>query len=174
LPLPLPSVLRSLTQPYAVGECYSYAMSTNTEQALVVELQRQIAASPEHVWQFAAEGIKEWLGPQIFEPEIGGRMLIDVLMGAERWIMYGNVTAWDAPRELAFTWNEVDVRKRIVPVADTLLTIMLEPRDGGTLVTLRHSGFEALPDAEVQYRNYKEGWESLNDLEKLAEMCEAQ
>ena len=59
-----------------------------------------------------------------------------------------------------------------MPVHDTRVTISLTPQDGGTLVTLRHDGFDALPNAEQQYRNYKEGWESLNDLENLAKLVE--
>src|SRR5688500_6396823 len=145
-------------------------MSSNTDSALVVQLQRLINASPHKVWQHAAEGLKDWLGLRTFDPKPGGRWVMDVQM-EQRWVMYGNVTVYDAPRELAFTWNEVDAAQHTVPVHDTLLTITLAPQDGGTLVTLTHSGFDQLPDAETQYRNYKLGWESLNDLEKLAALC---
>jgi uncharacterized protein YndB with AHSA1/START domain len=148
-------------------------MSTNAEGALVVQLQRQIGATPEKVWPVCAGKIEEWLGMTLFEHQVGGRMLIDVQMD-NRYIMYGNVTTYDEPREVAFTWSELDCTKRSLMAWDTLVRITLEPRDGGTFVTLTHTGFDHLPDAEVQYRNYKMGWESLNDLDKLAEMCEAQ
>jgi uncharacterized protein YndB with AHSA1/START domain len=147
-------------------------MSTDAGSALVVQLQRLINATPEQVWQHCAVGIKEWLGPLTFDPTPGGRWVMDVQMGDARYVMYGNVVAFDAPREVSFTWNEVDVATHTVPVHDTRVTISLTPQDGGTLVTLRHEGFEALPNAEQQYRNYKEGWESLNDLENLAKLVE--
>lgn len=57
--------------------------------------------------------------------------------------------------------------------APTLVSIDLAADGDGTLVALTHSGFDQLPDAEEQYKGYKQGWESLNDLEKLAAMCEA-
>ncbi len=148
-------------------------MTANAEGKLVVQLQRHIAAPTLHVWDTAASeaGMKAWLGPHIFEPHVGGRLLIDVLMD-QRWIMYGNVTVYAPPHALAVTWNELDPLKRSVMVFDTLVTLTFEEQDGGTLVTLRHDGFDHLPDAETQYNNYKVGWESLNDLEMLAEMVE--
>ena len=146
-------------------------MSTNTDSALVVQLQRQIAAPPEKVWPICAGKIEEWLGMTSFEHHVGGRILIDVQMD-KRYIMYGNVTVYDEQQEVAFTWSELDVSKRALVAWDTLVRITLELRDGDTLVTLRHAGFDHLPDAEVQYNNYRQGWESLNDLDKLAEMCE--
>ena len=147
-------------------------MSTNNGSTLVVQLQRLIDAPPEKVWPVAVGKIDEWLGISLSAGEVGARMLIDVDMD-NRYIMYGNVTAYDEPRELAFTWNELDVSKRSVTTWDSHVSLTLEPQDGGTLVTLTHAGFDHLPDAETQYRNYKMGWESLNDLNKLAEMCEA-
>jgi len=108
----------------------------------------------------------------LFEHQVGGRILVDAQM-EKRYIMYGNVTTYDEPREVAFSWSELDCDKRALVVWDTLVSITLEPCEGGTLVTLTHSGFDSLPDAEVQYSNYKMGWESLNDLDKLATMCEA-
>jgi uncharacterized protein YndB with AHSA1/START domain len=147
-------------------------MASQPESALIVQLERFINAPPEQVWPVAAGRIHEWLGFALFEPHVGGRMLIDAQMD-NRYIMYGNVSVWDAPRELAMTWSELDVSKRALMAWDTLVTLTLTPQDGGTLVTLRHSGFEHLPDAEQQYRNYKQGWESLNDLEKLAQLIES-
>jgi uncharacterized protein YndB with AHSA1/START domain len=148
-------------------------MSSNADSALFVQLQRQVAAPPENVWSICSGMIKEWLGMTLFEHHVGGRMLIDAQMD-KRYIMFGNVTAYDEQQEIAFTWSELDVSKRALAVWDTLVRITLEASDGGTLVTLRHTGFDHLPDAETQWSNYKEGWESLNDLDKLADMCEAQ
>jgi len=148
-------------------------MSVDTGSALVVQLQRQIAAPPERVWSVLADKIEEWLGMTSFEHHVGGRMLIDVQLDS-RYIMYGNVTVYDEQQEVAFTWSELDVNKRALMAWDTLVRITMQPQGAGTLVTLRHAGFDHLPDAETQFKNYKQGWESLNDLDKLAAMCEAQ
>jgi uncharacterized protein YndB with AHSA1/START domain len=148
-------------------------MSTNADSALVVQLQRQINAAADKVWPVCAGRIEEWLGMTLFEHHVGGRILVDAQMD-KRYIMFGNVTAYDEQQEVAFTWSELDVSRRELVAWDTLVRITLEARDGGTLVTLRHSGFDHLPEAQRQYETYKTGWESLNDLDKLAAMCEGQ
>lgn len=141
---------------------------------LVVRIERLIAAPPERIHAVLAsfEGLRDWLGARVFEPHVGGRVLFDAEHEGQRWIMFGTVQRLNSS-ELAFTWCEVDTAARTVWPADTLVRVTLEPRDGGTLVALVHSGFEALPDAQEQFRGYEEGWASLNDLEKLARMCEA-
>ncbi len=141
---------------------------------LVVELTRRINATPEHVWNTmsSVDGMRDWLGPKTYEPREGGRILFDVMHYDKRWVMFGNVTSWQPGVQLAFTWQEFDVAELTCWPVPTVVMIKLLADDDGTVVTLRHSGFDMLPDAEEQYKGYKEGWESLNDLEKLAEMCE--
>jgi uncharacterized protein YndB with AHSA1/START domain len=150
--------------------------------ALVVCLQRQIAAPASRVWSIISnpDGMRQWLGPQVFEPQPGGRVLIDCLHGPredgarQRWLMFGNITAFEAERELAFSWQEFNVNDLAVWPAATTVSITLEPGEGSaaTVVTLRHFGFEALPDGLEQFEGYRQGWASLNDLDALARMCE--
>jgi uncharacterized protein YndB with AHSA1/START domain len=149
-------------------------LASATGSELVVRLARTINASPARVWEFVGTdtGMREWLGFKLYEPRLGGRTLIDTVHEGQRWIMYGAVTVFEAERELAFTWVEVDAGKRTVWPADTLVTVRLTPQGEATLVELLHSGFEALPDGAAQFEGYKSGWGSLNDLEHLAAMCE--
>ena len=151
-------------------------MTVERESSLVVRLKREIRATPECVWEVIGtfEGLLKWLAVRTFEPRIGGRTLFDAEHEGKRWLMFGTVATFDAARELAFTWREVDTQKLTVWPADTLVRVVLTPQENGTLVELIHSGFEALSDAQEQYAGYSDGWASLNDLEELARMCEAQ
>jgi uncharacterized protein YndB with AHSA1/START domain len=150
-------------------------------QDMLVRLERRIAAEPARVWSVisSVEGMREWLGPKNFEPRLEGRVLFDVSHGTDdsgrpnRWIMFGKLTRFEPERGLAFTWQELDANSlRLWPVPTTV-AVELEALDGGTLVTLTHSGFEALPDGAEQYAGYAKGWMSLNDLDSLARMCES-
>jgi len=141
---------------------------------LVVELTRKINAPPARVWDVVSsvDGLREWLGPKTYEPREGGRILFDVLHNDQRWVMFGNITAWQPSERLAFTWQEFDINKLACWPHPTVVSIDLTADGDGTMVSLSHRGFDKLPDAEEQYKGYRQGWESLNDLEKLATMCE--
>jgi uncharacterized protein YndB with AHSA1/START domain len=148
-------------------------------EALVVRLERYINATPERVWQQVStfDGMVNWLGPKTFEPQLGGRVLFDVLHGSaagkpQRWLMFGNIAVFEPARELAFTWQEFSVPDLTVWPAPTTVSVSLAPQGTGTMVTLTHSGFEALPDGAAQHKGYAEGWASLNDLAELARLCE--
>jgi len=164
-------------------ECaISSTVDAGSASDLVVRLQRSIKAPAAKVWGIVItpETMRSWLGPQVFEPQLGGRVLIDVLHGSradgvrQRWLMFGNIVTLDQDRELAFTWQEFNVNDLTCWPAPTTVSITLEPQDGGaaTLVTLSHRGFDALPNSRQEYEGYAEGWSSLNDLDSLAKMCE--
>lgn len=57
-------------------------------------------------------------------------------------IEVGRVTAWEPPRRLALEWRGVNFR----PQEKTFVDVAFEPSGEGTLVTVRHSGWSALPD----------------------------
>lgn len=149
-------------------------MQRDDEQQMIVRLQRQINASLERVWSIVSgeQGLRDWLGPKTYEPKAGGRILFDVQHGETRWVMWGTVQSFEPARELSFTWQEFNTGTLQAWPAPTLVSIRLAAQDGGTLVTLEHSGFAALPNAAEEFRGYSEGWASLNDLEELARMCE--
>jgi uncharacterized protein YndB with AHSA1/START domain len=72
------------------------------------------------------------------------------------YVLEGEV---DPPGKLVHTWHGVGV-----PGAPTTVTYVLEPFDGGTRVTLRHSGI-APPE---MCTNICVGWET--SFERLAEI----
>jgi uncharacterized protein YndB with AHSA1/START domain len=77
-----------------------------------------------------------------FEPGLGGRLLETVSLPAgPRAFVVGRVTLWEPPRRLELEWRGVNFK----PDEKTLLSVRFEPARGGTLVSVRHSGWSALP-----------------------------
>lgn len=140
---------------------------------MAVRLQTFIGAPPERVWHFlgTVEGLQAWLGPKTYEPRLHGKILFVVSEGEHTYRMTGEVTRFDPPRELAFTWREQKVGEEPWPVP-TLVSIRLLPADGGTVVQLTHSGFEALPEAIAarEYAGYVRGWERRPAMARLKEL----
>lgn len=71
----------------------------------------------------------------------------------------------DQPTRFSFRWESF--RDTPLEAAATLVEFVLEPSDGGTLLTLVESGFVALPENAYQefYDENSSGWHvELNDL----------
>jgi uncharacterized protein YndB with AHSA1/START domain len=121
----------------------------------------QIAASPERVFQALAsdEVTKWWVRPGVFDTRewkgdvrAGGRFSASGIGGGKPYTIEGEFTHVDAPRKLVHTWRLAGVPD----AATTTVTYELEPRDGGTHVTLHHDGF-ATPEGAT---NTRIGWET--------------
>ncbi len=145
-----------------------------TAAAMIVTHDIFIAAVPEKVWQTitSQDGMKAWLGPQTYEPRLGGKIDFRTTYGGDLYI-FGEIKTFDPPNTLAFTWTEQEVGGEPWPVP-TLVTIKLTAEQHGTRVSLQHSGFEDLPTsiARQQFEGYKKGWAQLHDLDKLKAMIE--
>ena len=112
----------------------------------------RIEAPPEAVFRFFVdpERLMRWLGTEAdIDPTPGGRMRVNV-NGDD--VAVGAYTVVDAPRRVAFTWGWDG--NDGVPPGSTTITVDLDPVDGGTELTLTHSG---LPD-EHACRQHREGW----------------
>jgi len=146
-----------------------------TTQKLAVELEIEIHVPVEKAWAFLAseEGMKSWLGPKTYQPELGGEVLFDVSYETTKYHMIGEIVAFNPPHRLAFTWLQDEVGGERWPVATTV-TLTLEPTQNGTLVKLVHSGFEKLPERyrESEFQSYVEGWAVRNVMTALKETLE--
>lgn len=82
-------------------------------------------------------------GRLCFEPKLDGR-LFETFAGKQKThtIDVGRVTVWDPPRKLAMIWRGVNFK----PHEQTLVEVGFDPQGDGTLVTVRHSGWNSLPD----------------------------
>jgi hypothetical protein len=82
-------------------------------------------------------------GRLFFECSLGGR-LFETFEGAagSQTAEVGKVTRWDPPCHFALEWRGVNFK----PHEKTLVEVTFEPSGEGTLVTVRHSGWSALPE----------------------------
>lgn len=119
-----------------------------------------VDAPRERVWQLLtdpAELARWWPDAAELEPGIGGRV---VLMFGPGNVL-GEITRWEPPAALGFTWQPSNMPAVALHVTFTLDDL----GDGRSRVSVVHSGFEAAPpearDAVV------EGWKRF--LPRLAE-----
>ena len=119
--------------------------------------------APETIWKTltSAELMGRWLGmaPTGFEPEVGNRFTYQTTSAGE----------WDGTIQCEVL--EVVPNERFVyawrgghadnlgygSLLDTVVTFTLSRVEGGTRVSLVHSGF-VLPKNETAYRNMSGGW----------------
>lgn len=108
----------------------------------VIEREIFIAASPETVFGFLVDPLlmAEWFGiSHTVEAHPGGVFRVEVSRGN---VAHGVFTEVIAHRRVAFTWGweSGDPSLTSLSPGSSLVEIDLEPRNGGTLVRLRHSG----------------------------------
>jgi uncharacterized protein YndB with AHSA1/START domain len=128
----------------------------------------EIAAPPERVFQALAskEVCNWWVRPGVFDTRewmgdvrAGGRWRATGVGKGNPYALEGEFLEVDPPRKLVHTWHAVGA-----PGAPSTVTYLLEPLEGGTRVTLRHSGVIA-PQACT---NTSIGWEtSFERLEQI-------
>jgi uncharacterized protein YndB with AHSA1/START domain len=152
---------------------------SHNAELLKIQFETEIEAPPDRVWSVLAspEGMHEWFSKHlVFEPRLGGRFQMEVSEpGGGQFTFTGEVKRFDPGRELAFTWIEHEHGKDPWPVA-TLVTFRLTPTARGTtLVTLIHTGFEALQGdlARREYDGHILGWERSETLKDLKAAVES-
>ena len=91
----------------------------------------------------------------VLEPRLGGRLYERARDGSEH--DWGEVTAWEPPRLLAYVWHmrrpredATDVEVRFVGQAD-----------GSTRVEIEHHGWERLADGSEWRQRNERAWSSL-------------
>lgn len=102
------------------------------------------------VWSHTKH-IVNWWGPNDFtlpfcemDFRVGGRYRFCMRSpeGEDHWVT-GEYKTIDEPDSLAFTWIREDSNG--TALCNTLVNISLEEHNGGTRLTLYHSGFESVP-----------------------------
>ena len=112
----------------------------------VIEREIFIAAAPETVFGFLTDPVlmAEWFGiSHTLEAHPNGVFRVEVSRGN---VARGVFTEVIPQRRVAFTWGWESGDRSLTALlpGSSLVEIDLEPRNGGTLVRLRHSG---LPDS---------------------------
>ncbi len=124
-----------------------------------------VPAPPERVWSLVAEpdGRAGWWPYLDLDATPGGRF-------EERWTdaaghevtTSGDVLDVEPPRLLRLSWKDDGWP------AVTEVELRLEPQSGATLVTVRHTGWSALPDAAALVADHRAGWRMhLDDLRRV-------
>lgn len=125
-----------------------------------LEATRQIPAAPEEVYDVWIDPRcpgGPWFGPQnehqqskvILDAKVDGLFYHCVTAGGQSWIHYGRFTQLERGKRVEHTWVCEATKGR-----ESIVTTTFEPRDGGTFVTLVHSG---IPDDEAG-RAQDAGW----------------
>jgi|ERR1700674_4250791 len=132
----------------------------------------QITVPPERVFRAltSKEIVDWWVRPGVFDTRewsgdvrVGGKWRATGIARGEPYVLEGEFVELDPPRKLVHTWNRVGAA-----TAPTLVSYLLEAVDGGTRLTLRHTGL----DSRDACAGVCFGWESA--LERLAELLSAQ
>ncbi len=129
-----------------------------------------INAEPATVWKFMSDQARflSWMtsvpgmpapSGSMFEPKPGGVLRILFPNGGAA---KGSVVEIDPPRKLVFTWGyDPDVAKTGLGPGSSRVELTIRAVDGGTLVTLTHTG----PMSEELAKGHEQGWRhSLSQL----------
>src|SRR6202171_2168878 len=126
-----------------------------------VPIVRQIKASPAKIWAAITQPklMMQWWGPDAgptlrVEADVrpGGRFsVVFRLLNGEEHNPTGVYQEVIPEKKLVFTWDLPGMREQE--------SLLLEPIDGGTRLTLRH---EHLPDEEAR-KSHEQGWNGLLD-----------
>ena len=131
-----------------------------------LRLDLVVDCPPEHAFHVWANRIDAWWPRDhtatgepgarvVLEPQVGGRIYEVTPDGTEH--EWGEVTAWEPPRRLAYLWHLRTDRD-----AATDVEIRFVPDEAGTRVEIEHAGWERLGDAADAWRERNVGgWSTL-------------
>jgi glutathione S-transferase len=147
-------------------------MTTKTADKTSLEIKRFIKAPRERVYQAWTDPaqLKEWWGPEgvrtrnfTADARVGGKYRWDLFnQEGEEVSVFGEYREIIPGKKIVFTWKWDDDENW--ETHNSVVTIELSDRDGGTELSLRH---EKLPSEESRDR-HNEGWNSVLDrLEKF-------
>jgi len=123
----------------------------------------EIAVAPERVFQALAskEIVEWWVRLGVFDTRewsgdvrAGGRWRTSGIARGQPFVLEGEYLEVDPPRKLVHTWQRAGA-----PIAPSTVTYFLERIEGGTRLTLRHTG---IAGAEA-CANMAAGWEASFD-----------
>ena len=126
-----------------------------------ITVEEVVPHAPEIVWKVltTSELMQRWLMPNDFKPGLGQRFTFkDRPRGDWNGIVDCEITTWDPPRELAYTWvGGSSTNDRHSAALDTVVTWTLTPVSGGTRLRMVHDGFRS-PRNDLAFEEMSKGW----------------
>jgi predicted dithiol-disulfide oxidoreductase (DUF899 family)/uncharacterized protein YndB with AHSA1/START domain len=130
--------------------------------AFAVQREIHIDAPRERVFELLSsrDRIASWMPATTFEPHVGGKVAFTFAPEGVDWLTIGQVTEFEPPERVAFTWDHPSEPLGAV----TEIRFELTPDEGGTRVRLTHTGFVS----EEQQIDHDGGWTYFLDRLKVA------
>jgi uncharacterized protein YndB with AHSA1/START domain len=122
----------------------------------------EVDAPPERVWGLLTDPAqlpRWWPDAAELEPRVGGRVVLNFGPGA----VFGEITTWEPPSALGFTWTQSNLPGVELHVSFTVDDL----GEGRSRVSVVHTGFEGAPPEAREA--VVSGWE--NFLPRLAEIA---
>jgi uncharacterized protein YndB with AHSA1/START domain len=115
------------------------------------------AHSPQEVWEYLTEAtlLEQWLMKSDFRPVVGHKFrFVHAPKNESNYdgVVHGEVLEVDRFAKLSYSWN-VNMKDKSRTMNSTVAWT-LTPKDNGTELQLRHSGFSVLED----FTSHNEGW----------------
>ena len=128
-----------------------------------ITVEEIVPHAAEIVWKVLTtpELIQRWLMRNDFTPGLGQRFTMQApAMGDWDGTVRCEVTTWNPPRELAYTWLGGSTASKDGAALDSVLTWTLTPVPGGTRVRMVHDGFRS-PQNDMGYDAMSGGWKTV-------------
>ena len=144
-------------------------------EEFAIRKEVEIDATPDQVWPYigTGTGLGKWFGNATvsMEEKDGGHYEERGSFDNSPYVIAGRVVTIQPPRKLILECRVETSPESTWPVYTTM-TFTLEKVNGGTKVTLVHSGFEKLPEAyrENMHTGFTYGWGS--SFPRLAEVVQ--
>lgn len=134
----------------------THAASTHT---LVIE--REMPYPPETIWRALTEGqlMEQWLMKNDFQP-VAGHQFSFRSTPVPNWngIIDCEVLVVEPHARLSYSWGSMGMV--------SIVTWILTPNEGGTLLRMEHSGFPS--EESASYKGAKYGWTNfIGNLERV-------
>ena len=148
-------------------------MNEQIAAARSIVVERLMPHPPEKIWRALTQAhlIEQWLMKNDFEPRLGAQFTFQAKpMGDWNGIVHCEVTAFDPPRRLAYSWRGGSLSNpKYGSALDSVVEWVLAPESGGTRVRMEHSGFG--PGNETAFEAMSSGWP--RGLERLEQVSAA-
>lgn len=125
---------------------------------LTIEKTLFLKAPPEHVWKFLTESEKLALwfhkAEENLKADSSYALLTNSLGKEGERLCWGNVIEFDPPNKLVHTFTHEYLNGK-----ETMCTWVLTGVDGGTILHLKHSGFEIANEPFNEAADHDVGWD---------------